>query len=105
MGGVTTALNERGLGMRILKSGNIDGNGQQYIWVHLEEEKVNERDLWSGFKACSIELNHNKQVSTVNEFYYSNGAPQFIRTVKIYKNEIITEGEVERVLKECGLIK
>lgn len=37
--------------MRILKTGNIDGNGQQYIWVHLEKEKVNERDLWSGFKA------------------------------------------------------
>ena len=69
--------------MRILPIGNIDGNGQQYIWVHLEEEKVNERDLWSGFKACSIELNHKKQISTDNEFYYSNGAPQFIRTVKV----------------------
>ena len=91
--------------MRILPIGNIDGNGQQYIWVHLEEEKVNERDLWSGFKACSIELNHKNQISTVNEFYYSNGVPQFIRTVKVYKNEIISESEVERVLKECGLIK
>ena len=91
--------------MRILPIGNIDGNGQQYIWVHLEEEKVNERDLWSGFKACSIELNHKKQISTVNEFYYSNGVPQFIRTVKVYKNEIISESEVKRVLKECGLIK
>ena len=91
--------------MKISSISNIDGNGQQYIWVHLEEEKANERNLWSGFKACSIELHHKKQISTVNEFFYFNGVPQFIRTVKIYKNEIISESEVERVLKECGLVK
>jgi hypothetical protein len=91
--------------VKISSISNIDGNGQQYIWVHLEEEKVNERNLWSRFKACSIELNHKKQISTVNEFFYFNGVPQFIRTMKIYKNEIISESEVERVLKECGLVK
>ena len=81
----------------------IDGNGQQYIWVHLEEEKINERGLYHGFKACSIEINHIKQTSTVNEYFYSRGAPQFIRTVRVYKNEIISESELERILKECGL--
>lgn len=90
--------------MKILPISNIDGNGQQYIWIYLEEEKVNERGLLSGFKACNIELNHNKQTSTVNEFYYSNGVPRFVRTVKVYKNEIIAPSEVERVLRECGLI-
>lgn len=90
--------------MKILPISNIDGNGQEYIWIYLEEEKVNERGLLSGFKACNIELNHNKQTSTVNEFYYSNGVPRFVRTVKVYKNEIIAPSEVERVLRECGLI-
>ncbi len=90
--------------MKISSISNIDGNGHQYIWVYLEEPKINERSLYHGFKAYSIELNHPKQTSTVNEFFFYRGVPQFIRTVKVYKNEIIEVAEVERVLKECGLI-
>ena len=82
----------------------IDNDGYQYICGMLQEPKLNDRGLWHRIKAFDILLNHKKQKSTLSVFYWINGVPCDFKNIKEFKNEIIDETEVERVLEECGLI-
>lgn len=83
----------------------IDNQGYQYICGMLEEPKFNESELWHGIKAFDILLNHKKQTSTIATFDWINGVACNFKNIKRIENEIIAVSEIERVLKEIGILQ
>jgi hypothetical protein len=82
----------------------IDRQGTQYICGMLEEPKFNKDGLWHGIKAFDITIDHRKQKCVVATFDWINGVACNFKNIKRINNEVVGVSEVERVLKECGII-
>ena len=90
--------------MKLIGVSEIYNNGEQYISGLLEEEKFDDLGLWNGVKAFIIDVNHKKQTSMVRTFIWLGGTPRNYKTIKVYKDEVVSVQETERILKECNLI-
>ena len=87
-----------------VQESRIDSNGENYICGLLEEPTL-ENGLWNGCKAFNITNNHKRQTATVSTFVWLRGAPAKWEVKKVLKNEVVSVSEIERVLKESGVIQ
>ncbi|WOC33434.1 MULTISPECIES: hypothetical protein [Caproicibacterium] len=71
----------------------IDGNGQEYISIVLEEPQIDARNLWFGGLNMVFENNHKKQRAEAYLSYWRNGVPQYIHAVRTWKGETLSEAE------------
>lgn len=71
----------------------VDGNGQEYISVVLKEPEIDESNLYVGGLRMAFENNHKKQRAEAYLYHYHHGAPQYIRTIKTWKGEVLAESE------------
>ncbi len=91
--------------MEITGISKIGSDGISSIIGLLEEENFNKQGWMHGIKGFSIKRDYTKNKTKVCTFLWHNGVPCDFKIVKEYKDEIIDEQEVEKVLIECGLIK
>lgn len=81
----------------------IDGNGQQYMSGMLEPEWLDNRGLRNG-RAFSIELDHQKQISTIMNFQWISGAPRNFEVIAKLKGEIVDVVEVPGLLEKYKIL-
>lgn len=78
---------------RINSHSCIDGNGQEYIGIMLKEPEVCSNNLYNGGLRMVFEINHKKQRTEAFLSRYYHGVPQYIRTLTVWKDEILAESE------------
>lgn len=81
----------------------IDGNGFQSISGMLEPERLNSYGLRTG-KAFSFQIFHTKNKTELWTFEWVHGAPHNWKLIATFRDEIIAESEVEKILKKYGLL-
>lgn len=82
----------------------IDGNGLQYISGMLEPERLDDRNLQNG-KAFCFDIFHPKNKTELWTFEWAHGAPTDHKQIATFKDEIITESEIEAILTKYGLLE
>lgn len=82
---------------------SIGKDGRGYYTGYLEPEKLNKDGLVHNVEAWEIDVDYKREKSKLITFIWLDGMPQFFHTVRTF-NEVIEQQEVERKLKEAGLI-
>lgn len=80
----------------------IDPNGHQYIFGMLEKPKHNQHGYHDS-KAFNFFIEHNKPKTTLEVFYWLNGEAVNFKKIREF-DEILDEGNIEKILYENGLV-
>jgi hypothetical protein len=80
----------------------IGSDGREYMMFLTQPEQLNEHGLLNGH-AINIDVDHRKQKSEVYEFCWISGAPHKWNLIQTLKDEVVTEDELDSLVKRLGI--
>lgn len=80
----------------------VDGNGIEYITFLLEPERLSAYGFREG-KAIHVEIDNNRQKTTIFRFDWINGGPKNFQEIAVLKDEIVCDEEIPGLMKRLGI--
>lgn len=80
----------------------VDGNGFEYISFMLEPERLDAHGLRYG-KAVHIDIDNQRQKSTVYTFDWMRGCPVNHKKIAELKDDVVGDVEIPGLMKQLGI--